>query len=151
MFGDADAVVGEYQFAASVANFVGEDFDGGVALRVVVDLADIDGADAIRMFLDDLGIDLGIALAAVTDQDERQRLVECEHVVDDIGLVVLCLARPRAFEGQPPFAQEQDWPHRDAIHVEEHLEHFVDRPGPTGDVQHWPFAIALRATVERTI
>jgi hypothetical protein len=81
------------------------------------------------MLLDNLTVDLGIVLTAVADENEGQLTIERQHLVDQLALMVLRLARQRTGPGDTPFAQEQDWANGDAIPIEELLQHLVDAPG----------------------
>jgi hypothetical protein len=147
--GHGGAVGGEQEAAARLGDLDGERLDRPAAFGVVADIADVDGRDPAGVLAHDAGVDLRIVLAAVADQDEGQVVVQRQHVADQVELVVLGALGQRVLQGQAPLAQEQKGPDRDAVQVEEGVQHLVDAPGPARDVEHRVALAARDAVMQR--
>ena len=143
VLGDRRAVGGQHQVPPGRAQRRRHCRDLGGALAAARrDVADVDRPHPAGMALDDAGVHLRVALAAVADQHEGHVRVQPHHRLDQVPLVVDGAARQRRAQADPPLAQEQDRADRNLVALEERLEDLVDAPGRARDVEH---RVALRA------
>ena len=87
------------------------------------------------MLLDDMPVDFGVLLTAVTDEHEGEVIVERQHVPDQLLLVVLRRSRQRRTPGNAPLPEKKDGSDRMPVQVEEFLEHLIGAPWCARDVQ----------------
>jgi hypothetical protein len=131
---DGRAVGREDEAAAGRHHGLRELLDLADPARLPGDVPDVHREHPAGMLVHHPAVDLGIMLAAVSDQDGRQVTVQREHVVDQVALVLLRLAGERRPPGDAPFAQEQDRADRDPVPGEELVEDIVDAPGRPRDI-----------------
>jgi len=128
----------EHQLAAGPGNFGSELFNLDDSFWI--HRADVDRPDALREALHDAGVDLGILLAAVADQDELELRVGAQDVHDGLALVVL--ARGKTEIAKHERAQRQ------SLHLEVLDQRRVQVPGALRDVEERVHA-GVQGAVER--
>ncbi len=145
MLGGLRRAGGEQHLHPGAPQLVGDHVYGGVALfrRHV---ADVDGVYAAGMLVDDLAVDLRVALAGVADQDEGEIRIRREQRPYYVELVHIVLTHGR----EAPVLQEERTG-RDAMNVEEILQHVVEVPGAAGDVEDRVEVLSARAELQSLV
>src|SRR5919106_14898 len=113
-------------------------------------VADVDGANPLRVLERDLPVDFGILLSAVSDQDERERGIGGHQHADSSELVLSRSQRLRGRLEQAEVAQE-DRPAGNLVELEEREQEIVEVPRALGDVKERVGAGAARPELERAI
>ena len=94
VLGGFHGVVHEQHVGVAAVHLVGDVADGfGAALVPYV--ADVDGPDALRVLAEDLAVSLGVLLAGITYEDEREVRVVVQDAPDHLYLVLLVVHAPQ--------------------------------------------------------